>query len=207
MISAEWEEAAMNKETNKKRRTREYDLNMVGFYGAKSIMSKSIARRFWIVLALVSLGLLVPSAANAVDRVSYVSVSTLFPYAIKPTAESADTTCSMKFAVFFENTFASVFGADFGLTKSERLAFTAGVQWYLDDTNFIDPYLTASLLYKLDGENKPGWRTTVGAEWNARAVSNMDNLRFFVESGASFVFADPQQLWFEIVHVGASWHF
>lgn len=174
---------------------------MSGFYGFNRRLSKSTVKSLSVILLAFSF------SAGAVDRISYVSVSTMFPYELKPEHQYTDITQSVQFAVFFENTFASVFGWDLGVTDSHRMGFTAGLQWYLNDSNRIDPYLTAKFLYKLSDANKFGWRTTVGAEWNARPISNMDNLRFFVESGASFVFDTPQQLWFELIHVGGSWHF
>lgn len=175
---------------------------MADFYGPKLRMSKSLAKSFTLGLILV-----IPFYAGAVDRISYVSVSTVFPYGLKPDNAPADITQSIQGAIFFENTFAMVFGWDLGLTGSNRMAFTSGIQWYLNDSNFLDPYIAEKFLFKLNDKNDLGFRSTVGVEWNARPISNMDNLRFFVESGVSFVFSTPRQLWFELAHVGASWHF
>lgn len=147
------------------------------------------------------------SLAFSVDRVSYVSVSTFFPREIKPEKKVGDISQSIKFAVFFNERLANVFGVDLGVSGRHRSTFTAGFQWYLSHTHVLDPYVNAAFLYKFNDDNKLGWRSTVGVEWNARPISNMDNLRLFMETGTSFVFDDVHQLWLEMIHLGASWHF
>lgn len=164
-------------------------------------MSKSAFRA--AVVAWMALG----GPASASDAVSYVSVSRFFPYETSPHGGFEAQSQSFQFAVFFEDTFATVFGWDVGQTASRRMAFTAGAQWYVTDTQKFDPYVTAKFLYQLDGNNHPGWRATAGVEWNARPLSNMDNLRFFLESGASYVFSDPREVWWEMAHLGAAWRF
>ncbi|MCB0309230.1 MAG: hypothetical protein KDD48_07645, partial [Bdellovibrionales bacterium] len=160
-----------------------------------------------LLIALMLIVYFYPLYGHAVDRISYVSVGTMVPVEIKPEKKLADFTYSVKFSVFFEDTIASLFGIDIGTTDSERLAFVAGVQWYLAESNLLDPYVTFNFLYKLNGQNKPGWRSTIGAEWNAHKISKLDNFRIFAETGASYIFDQDHQIWFEVLHLGAAWHF
>lgn len=164
-------------------------------------MSKS-----WFALALFWIVLPAPSL-RAADSVAYISVSRIFPRGIEPEAGREALTQSFQFGVYVEDHIVGVFGWDIGQTDSKRMAFTAGMQWFITDQRVVDPYVTVRYLYKLDGDNQSGWRGTVGASWNARPISKMDNLRFFVETGASYVYSDPRQLWYEIAHLGAAWHF
>lgn len=147
--------------------------------------------------------------AYAIDyRTAYIGSSIMVPVELGPDARSVDPVYSMDMAYFFAEQWAATLSWDFGL-RDDRVVLAVGPQFFLLLDRKLTPYFTTKFLYQVNGGKDPGWRVTLGAEWNMVDITKMDNFRLYAETGMSQLFLDNgQQLSrLEILRLGFAWSF
>jgi len=169
----------------------------------------NINKRVQLLSVILLFVILSTTHSLALDRAAYVGNSFLVPLQIDPEKEVGDRVFGIDLGYFFEENWALALSWDFGIEGVKRVGLGIGPQLFLFKDATIMPYLVGKFLYELDPQNDIGWRFNIGGEWNLVRVTNLDNLRFYIEIGASQLFSQtgPNPFMIELFRIGMSWNF
>ena len=150
-----------------------------------------------------------PKGAKAIDRIGYVGVSVLTPFEIDPDDRWTNETYGIDVGFFLSERWTSDLFWNVGVTGDRRHSWGAGSRFYLLHEVMFNPYLTAKVLIVTHPKNDLGWRANIGGEWNLAAATGLDNLRLYVESGASQIYLKdlPDELAAEVIRIGLAWNY
>ncbi|MFH1017882.1 MAG: hypothetical protein V1798_06855 [Pseudomonadota bacterium] len=171
-------------------------------------MSKA-TRCFWgLLVALAGVGFS-GSRAEAQDRTGYVGQSVILPYQFNPTTGRGDSAYAIDIGMALTERWFGRASVEFALQGAGRIGLAVGPEVYFGLPWMIKPLATVQALYVFSPTSDFGVRGAIGAEWNLKFLTGIDNLRFTLQSGVLAILKRQvrNQIYWETARAGFSWNF
>ena len=152
---------------------------------------------------------LVFTTLHAQDRAGLIGQAVVIPYQFQPTTTRGNETYAVDLGYFFSENWMGLLSWEFALRGPERVNVAIGFRYLTRVWSLFKPYIGAEFLYLIDPTNDLGWRSYLGFEYDLKAITGNDNLRFTLQSGISGIahLNASDELFYEMVRAGFSWSY
>ncbi len=158
--------------------------------------------------AWITFLVLFSSNGFAIERYGAVGTGVAVPTTVEPTTKRGNFLYTIDISFFMDEFWSAILDWDFGLEGEQRVNSGLGPRLFLFREKMANPYVSALFLYSFTPAKDIGWRASLGVEVNLKKLTELDNLRFFAESGAKQFYVDgPNPLAIEWIRSGLAWSF